>query len=158
MMRMISNSRYVIWLAVVCTFLGSMTLMLIGTLEMFLAIWDTLTDLSFRQGGKLKLVLIDSVDSFLVATVIFIISLGLYQLFVNQELELPGWLNTSGVQDLEKRLAGMIIVVMAVIFLTEALQWSGEIGILWIGLAVASVTLGISAFLYQESRHGPSDK
>jgi uncharacterized membrane protein YqhA len=51
-------------------------------------------------------------------------------------------------------LAGMIIIVMAVIFLTQVIQWNGEINVLWFGLAIAGVILAISAFLYQESRHG----
>jgi uncharacterized membrane protein YqhA len=88
-----------------------------------------------------------------VATVVLLISLGLYQLFVNRDLQLPSWLNTHGVEDLEKRLAGMIIIVMAVILLTQVIQWNGEISVLWFGLAVASVILAISAFLYQEARH-----
>ena len=60
-------------------------------------------------------------------------------------------------EDLEKRLAGMIVVVIAVIFLTQVLQWAGDINILWIGLAIAGVILAISVFLYQESRGGHAD-
>jgi uncharacterized membrane protein YqhA len=155
--RLMSDSRYIIWLAVVCTFVGSMTLMLIGTYEMFSAIWYVLANLPAKHSGELKLVLIESVDTFLVATVILMISLGLYQLFVNRELQLPAWLNTHGIEDLENRLAGMIIIVMAVIFLTQLIQWNGEINLLWSGLAIAGVILAISAFLYQESRHGRTE-
>jgi uncharacterized membrane protein YqhA len=151
-MRVVSSSRYIIWLAVICTFVGSMTLMIMGTLEMFYGIWTALTHLSEAQGNHLKIVLIESVDSFLVATVIFLISLGLYQLFVNDDIQLPGWLNTRSVEELEKRLAGLIVIVMAVIFLTQVIQWNGEITILWLGLAVGVVILAISVFLYQESR------
>ena len=151
--RLISSSRYIVWLAVICTFVGSAALMLIGTYEVFYAIWQAALHLSAQHNGELKLVLIESVDTFLVATVLLMIALGLYQLFVNRELQLPAWLNTSSVEDLERRLAGMIIVVMAVLFLTQVIQWNGTIAILWLGLAVGAVIFAISAFLYQEARH-----
>lgn len=151
-MRVLSNSRYIVWLAVISTFVGSMVLMVIGTFETFSAIWHAVTNLGVEPSSELKLVLIESVDTFLVATVILLISLGLYQLFVDRKLQLPAWLDTPGVEDLEKRLAGMIIIVMAVSFFTQVIQWDGQINILWFGLAIAGVILGISIFLYQESR------
>jgi len=105
-----------------------------------------------RSAG-LKLVLIESMDTYLVATVLFLISLGLYQLFIDSTLPLPEWLQTRSVDDLEKRLSGMVVTVLSVIFLTQAVQWQGGQDILWYGLAVGAVILGVSFFLYQEAQH-----
>ncbi|MBK8049403.1 MAG: YqhA family protein [Anaerolineales bacterium] len=155
--RLISSSRYIVWLAVVCTFVGAAALMLIGTYDVIWAIWQAATHLSAEHNGELKLVLIESVDTFLVATVLLMIALGLYQLFVNSELELPRWLNTRNVEDLERRLTGMIVVVMAVIFLTAVIKWDGTITLLWLGLAIGVVTFAVSFFLYQETHHPDHD-
>jgi uncharacterized membrane protein YqhA len=151
--RLMSQSRYMVWLAVIGTFIGAMVLMLVGAIEVFGAIWNALTHLFVQSSSELKLVLIESVDTFLVAIVILLISLGLYQLFVDRDLDLPAWLDTPGVEDLEKRLAGMIIIVMAVVFLTQVLHWDGQINFLWFGLGIAAVIFAISIFLYQEARN-----
>jgi uncharacterized membrane protein YqhA len=153
-MRAMGYSRYIIVLAVLCTFLGSAVLVVIGTFEMLSSIWHVVFSVPRVGSGELKLAMIESVETFLVATVLLLIALGLYQLFVSRLTGLPPWLQTHSVDDLEKRLAGMIVVVMAVSFLTQVIQWTEGVNILWLGLATGSVILAVSIFLYQESRHG----
>jgi uncharacterized membrane protein YqhA len=67
-------------------------------------------------------------------------------------LDLPVWLQTHTFIQLEERLSGMVITVISVIFLTQAVRWQAGIDILWLGVACRIVILGISAFLYQESK------
>lgn len=47
------------------------------------------------------------------------------QIFIDSEIPLPAWLQTHSVDNLEKRLAGMVLTVLSVIFLTATLQWQG---------------------------------
>ena len=54
---------------------------------------------------------------FLVGTVLFITSLGIYELFI-QPLPLPPWLKTHNIEELELNLVGLTIVVLAVNFLS----------------------------------------
>lgn len=153
-LRLLAGSRFVMILAVVGGFLGALLLLVVVTFELVSEIWEALFVHGGLGSGELKVALIDSMDTYLVATVLFLISMGLYQLFIDSEVPLPPWLQTRSVDDLEKRLAGMVITVLSVIFLTEAVQWKDGQDILWYGLAIGVVILGISAFLYQEGRHG----
>jgi len=151
--RLLAGSRFIMILAVVGGFLGALLLLIVVTYELFSEIWGALFVHGELGSGELKVALIDSMDTYLVATVLFLISMGLYQLFIDSEIPLPAWLQTRSVDDLEKRLAGMVITVLSVIFLTAAVQWKGGQDILWYGLAIGAVILGISVFLYQEGRH-----
>ena len=150
--RVFGATRYIMALAVLGIFVGSVALLLSGAFDIFAAVWHQLTDTGASR-GDLRLHMIEAVDTILVATVLFVIAAGLYQLFVHPALNLPPWMQTDSVDDLELRLAGMVVTILSVIFLTAALEWEGEGGLLGFGLAIASVIAAVALFLYQESRH-----
>jgi uncharacterized membrane protein YqhA len=150
--RAIGSSKYIMLLAVVGIFLGSMVLLISSAVQMFNAVWDILGGNPDYHEMQLRVDMIESVDTVLVATVLYMIAIGLYQLFINSSLELPAWLKTTGLVDLEKRLAGMVVTVLSVIFVTVALESRGEKDILDFGLAIAAVITAVSLFLFHESR------
>jgi uncharacterized membrane protein YqhA len=61
--------------------------------------------------------IVETVHLFLVGTVLFVTSFGLYQLFI-QPLPLPGWLKTNDIEELELNLVGLTVVVLGVNFLS----------------------------------------
>ena len=150
--RSLGATRYVMALAVFAIFVGSVALLLSATFEMFGAVWNELFHEGGEHPGQLRVHLIEALDTILVSTVLYVIAVGLYQLFVNQSLRLPRWLQTEGVGDLEKRLAGMVVTVLAVMFVTQVLQWHEGRDLLGLGLAIAAVIAAISLFLYQEGK------
>ena len=81
-------TRFAIVLAVLGIFIGSLTLLISSTMEMILAIWDVLTGASNTGAGSLRVILIEVVDSVLVAIVLYVIAIGLYQLFINPQVVL----------------------------------------------------------------------
>lgn len=145
-------TRFVMVLAVLSIFVGSATLLLIGTFETFSAIWHALGGHGEGVASTLRSHLIESVDTFLVAVVLYVIAIGLYQLFVNPNVMLPHWLRMREVGDLEKRLVGMSVSVTAVVFVTHAIQPTSADELLPLGLAIAAVIAAIALFLYQEGR------
>jgi uncharacterized membrane protein YqhA len=152
--RALGATRYVMALAVFAIFVGSVALLISATFEMFGAVWHEITHFGEDPDhySQLRVHLIEALDTILVSTVLYVIAVGLYQLFVNRALKLPKWLQTDGVGDLEKRLAGMVVTVLAVMFVTQVLQWHEGRDLLGLGLAIAAVIAAISMFLYQESK------
>lgn len=147
-MRVVGWGRYITVLAIFGTFVGAILLLIVGTIDLFAAVVTAFTSIGEAHvSDHLKIELVETVDTFLVAIVLIVIALGLYQLFVSPISGLPPWLRANGVGDLEKRLAGMVITVLAVIFLIQAVQWDAGIDILWIGLGVGVVILAIAYFL-----------
>jgi uncharacterized membrane protein YqhA len=82
------------------------------------------------------------IDLFLLGTVLYIIAVGLYELFVDPGLPMPAWLRITTLDDLKERLLGVVVVLLAVTFLGSAVTWDGSVNILALGLAVGTV-LGV---------------
>ena len=59
---------------------------------------------------------VEFVHTFLIGTVLYITSIGFYQLFI-REIEFPGWLQIHNTEELETSLIGVTVVVLAVNFL-----------------------------------------
>lgn len=59
---------------------------------------------------------VEFVHTFLIGTVLYITSIGFYQLFI-KEIEFPGWLKIHNTEELETSLIGVTVVVLAVNFL-----------------------------------------
>ena len=60
-------------------------------------------------------------------------------LFIRSNLELPEWLHFRNFDDLKLKLVGVVIVVLAVLFLGHVVAWNGERDLLRLGAAIALV-------------------
>lgn len=148
-------TRAIMILPVVATMVAAFALMVWG----FIDTWRFVRALLFPEGHALSrdealLHAIEMVDLFLLATVVQVVSLGLYQLYFNQDLELPRWLKINDLDDLKSKLVGVSITVLAVFFLGKAITWSGGIDILYLGGAAAVVIVALTYFLSKIDRHG----
>jgi uncharacterized membrane protein YqhA len=85
------------------------------------------------------------IDIFLIGTVLYVISAGLYQLFVQPDVPLPGWLKIESLDDLKDNLTEVIVVALLVAFLGQAIEWTGSETIIAFGIAVAAVILAVAA-------------
>lgn len=96
---------------------------------------------------EVKIVAVSSVeliDLFLLSTILYIVSLGLYKLFIDPNFPLPEWLIIGDLNDLKERILGVIIVLLAISFLGYVVEWSfGDYSIVALGLAVGLVLFAI---------------
>ena len=151
--HLLASTRFLWVIAAVTVFVGALSLLILAVFELVGGIVSTFT--GHTEDLTLRIILIESVDTILVATVMYVIALGLFQLFVSPDLQfqLPRWLRVSSVGDLESRLTGMSVSVISVILLSQVLEWHGGWDILALGLTVAAVIAAISMFLGVEGRH-----
>lgn len=150
--KVLGATRFIMGIAVFAIFVGSSVLLLVGTFDMFSGIWETLSIQGESANSELRIVLIEAVDTILISTVLYVIAIGLYQLFIDSSLELPEWLQTKDVSDLEIRLAGMVVTILGVIFMTRAIDFENSKDLMLLGFAVSSVIIAISFFLFQERK------
>ena len=90
---------------------------------------------------------IQIIDLFLVATVFYLISMGLYELFI-AKAPLPGWVEIRNLDDLKTKLLGLTVIALAVVFLGYALTVSDGTSILELGAAVGIMIAAISVYLW----------
>jgi uncharacterized membrane protein YqhA len=105
------------------------------------------------QGAKVIAIgLIEAVDIFLIAIAVYIISLGLYALFIDDKLPLPRWLEVHDLEDLKANLVSIVIAVLAVLFLREAVAWDGERDLLKFGAVLGLVIAALTFFLFLKKK------
>lgn len=146
-------SRFVIVLAVVGAFLGSIILLAIATLTLVHIAWTEITDfdaarLTGTHLDRLGVELIEIIDIILLGTVLYIVSLGLYQLFIDHKLPLPHWLKVGDLTDLKRDLIGVVVVLLGVSFLGEVVNWEGQNDVLPLGAAIALVIAALGFILW----------
>jgi uncharacterized membrane protein YqhA len=142
--RLLGSSRYFIVVAVVGSFLASACALLYGGIATFFIVLNTFRALDFSTSGAkvLSVDLVTMIDMFLIGTVLYIVAVGLYELFIDPGLPMPGWLKITTLDDLKERLLGVVAVLLAVTFLGSAVTWNGTTDILALGIAVG-VVLGV---------------
>ena len=144
--NVLGTSRYLVILAVLGSFLSSATLQVFGLLRVGAVIADLIRsgDVSAAASKGLIADTVAIIDIFLIGTVLFVISAGLYQLFVGTDLPLPAWLKVESLDDLKDNLTEVIVVALLVAFLGQAVEWTGDFAILGLGLAVGAVIVAVA--------------
>ena len=147
----LSKSRYLVLAAVLGSLAAALALFIYGLAESVIVVVDVVTraDVSSKGAKLLALAFIEIVDLFLLGTVLLMIALGLYELFINADVELPEWLQVRTFDDLKNKLVGVVIVVLAVLFLGLVVSWDGERDLLRVGAAIALVIAALTYFLSQ---------
>jgi uncharacterized membrane protein YqhA len=95
--------------------------------------------------------IVEAVDVFLIAIAVYIISIGLYSLFIDDKLPLPKWLEVNNLEDLKGNLVSVVIAVLAVLFLREAVAWDGTREIAAFGGALALIIAALTFFLMKNN-------
>lgn len=141
----LARSRYLVFIAVIGSFLASVIVLIYGGLTVLGIAFEVLTHGMFTAAGAklLALACIEVIDLFLLGTVLYIVALGLYELFIDHSLPLPHWLVIADLDDLEGKLTGIVVVLLAVTFLANVVTWDGTLNILALGVAVGLVLFAI---------------
>ena len=154
-LRVLASSRYLIFIAVVCILIGATTLLAYGAVETVGLIRGIIDpSLESLKAKGLILAFIELTDLFLLATVLYVIAIGLFELFVDDRLDLPNWLEIHDLNDLKEKLIGVLIVVMAVLFLGQVVTWDGERDLLGYGAGIALVIAALTWFVSQKPKKG----
>ncbi len=150
----LSHGRYMVIIGVIGAFLAAISLFVYGGILTVQQIIETVqTGYVSSKGSKtLMLSFVEIADIFLLGTVMYIISTGLYELFIDDNIELPGWLEIHTLDDLKQKLVGVIVVVMGVIFLGHVIKWHGETEIIYYGAAIAFVIVALTWFSGQKKK------
>ncbi|HEV2654665.1 MAG TPA: YqhA family protein [Ktedonobacteraceae bacterium] len=147
--RILASSRYLVVIAVIGSFLTAVTALIYGGLATLNLIMSTFSHLSFTEEGikHFSIADIEIIDLFLLGTVLYITALGLYELFIDEKLVTPRWLEIHNLDDLKEKLIGVIVVLLAVTFLAAVVSWDGSTSILSLGVAVGLVLLALALLL-----------
>lgn len=164
------GSRFVVLFAVVASLLTAFAVFYIATIDAWVMISHlgeyASTDLAAEVRAALRSQMIthvvEIVDGYLLATVLLIFSLGLYELFIspidraiNSETA-SNVLLISSLDDLKNRLAKVIIMILIVRFFEYAirLHYTTPADLLYLSAGIALIGLSLYLTHKSEEKHG----
>lgn len=153
------NSRFVIFLAVLGSLFASFAIFYMATVDVVILVQHTLhyADGSLTEEARKALHdstvshIVEVVDGYLLAVVLLIFSLGLYELFISDIDQAHGSkasskiLVISNLDDLKSRLAKVILMIMIVTLFEEALNMhiAQPVDLVYMGAAIALIALAL---------------
>ncbi|MFM1797567.1 MAG: hypothetical protein RL733_1348 [Actinomycetota bacterium] len=152
-----SVTRYAVFVPALASIIGALLLMAQGSYEMVMAFIDTVS-----EGSSLKQTIVDvltAVDAILLGTVLLVIGYGLYELFIDAELDVPMWLRVDDLDDLKSKLIGVVVAIIAVVFVGVFVDSNRKSDVLSYGVGAGALVVGLAIFAYATKKNGSrSDK
>jgi uncharacterized membrane protein YqhA len=146
MNRILAATRYAVLIPAIASILGALLLMFQGSVEMVRVVIDVLSN-----GTKLKLTTVEiltAVDGILLGTVLLVIGYGLYELFIDDDLEVPPWLEVHDLDDLKSKLIGVIVAIIAVIFVGIFVDTDRADDVIAYGVGAGALVVGLAFFSF----------
>ncbi len=147
--QILSGGRYLVLLAVIATFLAAAATFIWGAVRMLRNVAELLAGVAapaHEETAVQGVQMIAVLDSFLLAVVLYIFSVALYELFIGP-LKVPEWLVIKNLDGLKVKLTSVIIMVMAVTFVEHLVLWERPQETLMFAGAVALVLLALIFFM-----------
>lgn len=155
MKTIIEKSKYLSLLAI-GTLLLTFALSLFWGIAQAVKAWGKII-LSLGQSTNIIVSLLKMIDAFLVAMVLYILAASLYELFIGK-VELPSKLVARSLTELENKLSGVIVLVLAV-HAVEVIFDEGITGLemVWQVVAMSLIAIVLIVFSYFGTSHKPTD-
>jgi len=156
MLRGLLSVRYVYVIAVAFTLINSVVFLIAGvrrSLEGYVGLYRQGSE---QQGADAKLLLLESLDSFLIALVFLIFSLGIMKIFIGYgyaDEALPPWLRIKNFEELKILLWESILVTLVVMCMSAIAHRRPSLG--WDVLVLPAIVLVLAVGLYLMRQKAP---
>lgn len=157
------NSRFVVVIAVVSSLITAFAMFFMATVDAYYLVThlgDYLSaDLSEQARKAFRVTtithVVEVIDGYLLATVLFMFSLGLYELFVSkieqaESSETPSVLAIHSLDELKSRLGRVIIMILIVNFFEQAIKMKIDVPLDLLALAAGIALIGLTLYLTEK--------
>jgi uncharacterized membrane protein YqhA len=149
--RFIAAIRFFVLIPVIGLAIAACALFIKGGIDIVHFMGELITGITeTNPEANIIVEIVETVHLFLVGTVLFLTSFGLYQLFI-QPLPLPAWVKITDIEELELNLVGLTIVVLGVNFLSVIFE-PQEINLAFYGIGYALPIAALAYFMKVRSR------
>lgn len=146
MRKILGATRFVVFIPAVASMLGAILLMLQGSVAMVKAIIDTVFLGAYLKDSTVAV--LTAVDAILLGTVLLVIGYGLYELFVDADIDVPKWLQVRDLDDLKSKLIGVVVAIIAVIFVGVIVDANRASDVMSYGVGAGAIVSGLALFAY----------
>jgi uncharacterized membrane protein YqhA len=150
MRRLFEISRYAVIIPSAASIIGAIVLMILGSIEIVRSALDVV--LKQVPLKETVVAILTSVDAILLGTVLLVIGYGLYELFIDTNLEVPDWLEINTLDDLKAKLIGVVVAIIAVIFVGVLVDAKSPNEVMYYGAGAGAVVLALAAFSFTSKK------
>jgi uncharacterized membrane protein YqhA len=150
MRRLLEVARFAVIIPSAASVVGAIVLMILGSIEIIRSAIDVVVKQTPLKDTVVAI--LTSVDAILLGTVLLVIGYGLYELFVDTNLEVPDWLEINTLDDLKAKLIGVVVAIIAVIFVGVLVDAKSPDEVLYYGLGAGAVVLALAAFTFTSKK------
>ena len=146
MKRAIGLTRYAVFVPALASIIGAVLLMAQGSLAIVMVVIDAVsTELSLKET---IVEVLTAVDAILLGTVLLVIGYGLYELFIDAEIEVPQWLRVRDLDDLKSKLIGVVVAILAVVFVGVFVDSNRSDDVISYGVGAGALVVGLAIFAF----------
>jgi uncharacterized membrane protein YqhA len=152
MRKILGLTRYAVVVPAIASIVGALLLMAQGSIAIVKVVIDAVLNNSY-----LKVTIVDvltAVDAILLGTVLLVIGYGLYELFVDTRIEVPEWLQINDLDDLKSKLIGVVVAIIAVVFVGVFVDSKRASEVVSYGLGAGALVAGLALFAYATKKAG----
>jgi len=152
--------RYLAVVAVLFFILNGIALLALGAYKSFHAYQVMLAGMPWEPGKGPGIYIVESIDTFLVALVLFVLAVGLGELFLVSDdeknaLPIPSWMKVKSFLELKLLLWEAGLTVLVVAFLGHAASQAEELHWEVLILPASILMLAVSLFIMKKMSGGP---
>jgi uncharacterized membrane protein YqhA len=152
--KILSKSYFLILLPVFGALIGAVVIFAYDIITTFVLAVRVFTLGAYNEEGlkDVAVAFIKLLDLFLLGTVLYIVALGLYELFIDPNIPMPAWLHIDSINTLKEKLLNVVAVLLVVSFLGVATDWKSGDDILFYGAGIGIVVIATAVLLYVQNK------
>jgi uncharacterized membrane protein YqhA len=152
MRKILGLTRYAVIVPSIASIIGALLLMAQGSISIMMVIVDAVLNDAYLKDTIVDV--LTAVDAILLGTVLLVIGYGLYELFVDTRLEVPDWLQVRDLDDLKSKLIGVVVAIIAVVFVGVFVDANRASDVVSYGLGAGALVAGLALFAYATRKDG----
>ncbi len=156
MRKILGLTRYAVVVPAVASIVGALLLMAQGSIEMVMVVIDAVMSEKYLKDTIVEV--LTAVDAILLGTVLLVIGYGLYELFIDTEIDVPAWLQVRDLDDLKSKLIGVVVAIIAVVFVGVFVDSNRADEVIAYGVGAGALVVGLAVFALATSKTDKSPK
>lgn len=156
MRKLIGLTRFAVFVPALASIIGALLLMAQGSIEMIRVFAVAVTNQVSLKESIVEV--LTAVDAIMLGTVLLVIGYGLYELFVDADIKVPAWLQVKDLDDLKSKLIGVVVAIIAVVFVGVFVDANRADEVLAYGVGAGALVLGLAIFAFTTKKDSRLNK
>ncbi len=156
MKRFLGLTRFAVVVPAFASIIGALLLMALGSISMVTVFFEAVTNnLSLKET---VVEVLTAVDAILLGRVLLVIGYGLYELFIDADIDVPLWLRVENLDDLKSKLIGVVVAIIAVVFVGVFVDTNRASEVISYGVGAGAIVTGLAIFAFATGKQSKTSR